>query len=352
MPPVDNRIFMDHERVLNTHDANSDMASSSEPWSVEKYCERIRVEIVNETSDGMELEFDLIGVEAPIANALRRVLLAEVPTMAIEKIYMYQNTSLIQDEVLSHRLGLLPIRVDPRKFAFPLTKTIGINESGVDCDSEPPGDPKYNVIFELKVKCTKNPTAPKDATEPKDVFINSSVYSSEFTWCPIGDQETELLPHPAMVHDDILVAKLRPGQEIEARCHCVKGLGRDHAKFSPVCTATYRLLPIIKIKEEIKGEAAHLFQKSFSDGVIAINVNSNGEEVAVVQDARRDLCSRNVLIHEELASKVELSRQRDHFMFSVESSGALRSSDLVVEACKVLEEKTRDLRRLVSSVIR
>lgn len=43
-----------------------------------------------------------------------------------------------------------------------------------------------------------------------------------------------------MVHDDILVAKMRPGQQIEASCHAVKGIGRDHAKFSPVATATYR----------------------------------------------------------------------------------------------------------------
>jgi DNA-directed RNA polymerase I and III subunit RPAC1 len=54
------------------------MASPSEPWDAKKYCDRIRVDIVNESSDGMELEFDLINVEAPIANALRRVLIAEV----------------------------------------------------------------------------------------------------------------------------------------------------------------------------------------------------------------------------------------------------------------------------------
>ena len=38
--------------------------------------------------------------------------------------------------------------------------------------------------------------------------------------------------HP--VHKDILIAKLRPGQEIDLKCHCVKGVGKDHAKFSPV----------------------------------------------------------------------------------------------------------------------
>ena len=36
--------------------------------------------------------------------------------MAIEKVHIYQNTSLIPDEVLAHRLGLIPIKADPRNF--------------------------------------------------------------------------------------------------------------------------------------------------------------------------------------------------------------------------------------------
>ena len=43
-------------------------------------------------------------------------MLLKIPTMAIEKVYLYQNTSLIPDEVLAHRLGLIPIKADPRKF--------------------------------------------------------------------------------------------------------------------------------------------------------------------------------------------------------------------------------------------
>ncbi len=62
--------------------------------------------------------FDISGIDAPIANAIRRILLSEVPTMAIDKVLLFQNTSVIQDEVLAHRLGLIPIKADPRMFKF------------------------------------------------------------------------------------------------------------------------------------------------------------------------------------------------------------------------------------------
>lgn len=53
--------------------------------------------------------------------------------------------------------------------------------------------------------------------------------------------------------DDILIAKLRPGQEIEMELICEKGIGKTHAKWSPVSTAYYRLVPDIVIKEDILG---------------------------------------------------------------------------------------------------
>lgn len=59
--------------------------------------------MIRESEDERELEFDLIGYPVGFANAFRRVLLSEVPTMAIEKVYIVNNTSLIQDEVLAHR---------------------------------------------------------------------------------------------------------------------------------------------------------------------------------------------------------------------------------------------------------
>ncbi|VDO26558.1 unnamed protein product [Onchocerca flexuosa] len=415
---------------LQTYDTDSDFGKNLIQWDVTTYISKIEIFIVNESEDGMALEFDLVGVEAPIANAIRRVLIAELPTMAIEKVYLYQNTSIIPDEVLSHRLGLLPIKVDPRLFEMPLTRVVRMDESGVDCNEEPAGDPKRlikiifpifceivkflllksncfrNLIFEIKITCSRNSNALKTATNPKEIYENAFVYSNAFKWIPIGDQSISLPYSPTMVHDDILVAQLRPGQEIEARrvkftisfatifdshsvvhsklkfrfrCHCLKGLGRDHAKFSPVATASYRLLPQIILKKKFNGTDAQRIKSSFSEGVIEIDAGSSlfiqlienqffklcsffpdslpyslnhfeiivvSDGVAVVKDARCDTCSRNILRHEDLAEHIELSRIKDHFIFSVESTGALKSAELIVEACKVMEEKCRAMRSL------
>jgi DNA-directed RNA polymerase alpha subunit len=91
--------------------------------------QHLRVQILRESSE--DVEFEVIGLDAPITNALRRILLAEVPSIAIESVYVHNNTSIVQDEVgvasilflefhsrasvlsqvLSHRMGLVPLRV-------------------------------------------------------------------------------------------------------------------------------------------------------------------------------------------------------------------------------------------------
>lgn len=60
----------------------------------------------------------LLPLRLQMANSLRRIMISEAPTMAIEHVFIVNNTSVIQDEVLSHRLGLVPLRVDPRLFQY------------------------------------------------------------------------------------------------------------------------------------------------------------------------------------------------------------------------------------------
>lgn len=70
---------------------------------------------------------------------------------------------------------------------------------------------------------------------------------------------------------NIVLAKLRPGQAVEMVMHAFKGFGKDHAKWSPVATASYRLHPNIIIKSPIPMERAEEFAKCFSPGVVKID---------------------------------------------------------------------------------
>ncbi|CAG0889752.1 unnamed protein product [Cyprideis torosa] len=292
-------------------------------WNLKKFKKKFRITVVQ--LEGREMEFDMIGIDCSLVNTLRRVLLSNVPSMAIEKVYMYNNTSVIQDEVLSHRLGLIPLKADARLFEFP-SKTDEL--SGTD-----------SLMFELKIKCTRSPSASRsgEGVDPDALYVNHSVYSKHLSWIPVDEQQRTLYTAKQVgpIDPDILIAKMRPGHEIDCKLVAVKGIGSDHAKFSPVCTAYYRLLPEVRLTAPVQGEDAELLKTCFSPGVIEIDEDGR----AKVVDARYDSCSRNVFRHEHLKDKILMTKKKDHFIFSVESVGALRPDELVVEGLNFLIAK-------------
>lgn len=108
------------------------------------------------------------------------------------------------------------------------------------------------------MKCERKPeykNADKKILEEallEKVYSNTTIYSRDLEWIPMGNQKTTFEKEPLRpVHDDIIINKLRENQEIEAELICEKGIGKTHAKWSPVATAYYRLMPDIKLKKPI-----------------------------------------------------------------------------------------------------
>ncbi|KAL5341138.1 DNA-directed RNA polymerase [Aspergillus crustosus] len=335
----------------------------SHEWSLAKFRDGFHVEF--HQNKQFESSFSLIGLDASIANAFRRIVMAEVPTLAIETVYVHNNTSVIQDEVLAQRLGLIPLKGSVEGLNW--MRWFKKAPEGEDPSQNSSPSDFNTVVLHLDIECTKNPNADRDEQDPRKLYKDAHVYAKDIVFHPVGRQEQFFVDEGAIqpVNPDILVAKLRPGQKIDLEMHCVKGIGADHAKFSPVATATYRLMPDIKILRPIIGEDAKKFAKCFPKGVIALEPitaederqnteykGHRGEDKAIVRDAFNDTVSRECLRHEEFQGKVKLGRLRDHFIYNIESTGQFDSDVLFLESVKVLKLKCSRWKRGLADLMR
>ncbi|MFB6265659.1 MAG: DNA-directed RNA polymerase subunit D [Candidatus Nanohaloarchaea archaeon] len=148
------------------------------------------VEIVSETDDTVEFELEDSSTE--FANALRRTMIGEVPTLAVEDVKIVENNSGLFDEIVAHRLGMIPWEFNPDNYNLP-----------EECDCED-GCPKCEVSMALKAEGEGTVTAddisvPSDDVEPRN-------------------------PETPVV---------RTGEEgeIEMEMTAKLGLGKDHAKW-------------------------------------------------------------------------------------------------------------------------
>lgn len=313
------------------------------------------------------MTFSLKGIDTSVANAFRRILLAEIPTVAIDDVFIFQNTSVIQDEVLAQRMGLIPLCGDREAL-----NAMTWYKRPTD-DDEGSGNPSdYNTLcMTLDVACEWQEEGLQRAiageTNPDRLSVNHNVYARDLKWVPIGNQAEKFAPPNELrsTNPDILIAKLRPGQSIRLKVHAMKGIGQDHAKFSPVATASYRLLPTIDILQPIIGAEARKFARCFPKGVIKLEPitskdaeehdeleGKEGEVKAVVENAINDTVSRECLRHPEFADKVKLGRVRDHFIFRVESVGQYESDELFLESVKLLKVKCQRAKRAYENMIK
>jgi len=314
---------------IQVPDLNTATKSRGNTDFISDFQKNLKINVIE--LDDEHIVFDLIGVDASIANAMRRILLAEVPTVAIETIYMHTNTSIIQDEVLSHRVGLVPIKVDPEKLQ--------------DYNEEEGPTDLNTIVFKLDVQCPQEP----EGFESKDGQpYTHTVYSKDLEWQPQGNQEEMFPGGVAPVHSDIVIARLRPGQSIEFEAHCRRGVGKDHAKFSPCATAFYRLLPDVQFHNPVKNALATELKalcpmNVFDIEEIAGKKGAAAETVAVTARPRDCTMCRECIRSNgwENSDRVKLTRVADHYIFTVESSGCLPPEVLVKQAIGILKQKAQ-----------
>ena len=304
----------------------------------------IEVKILSLTED--EIVFDLVGVDVSVANALRRIMLAEVPTVAVNTVWFSANSGVVQDEILAHRVGLVPIGVDPRTLEY-------VIDDPTDADT---------LTFHLDVLYPQNAEERESFPTATDVSLaegkmQGKVLSSHLKWLPQGNQAAKYPDGISAVHSDIVLAELRPGQRIEFEAHCVKGVGKDHAKYSPVATASYRLLPVIDFLQPVTGAQAEelvamcpLKVFDIEDLAAAGGGGKKGaSKVAVAARPRDCTMCRECIRKEGWSERVRLRRKSDHFIFTVEGTGCLKPHEIVREALAILKEKSDKFIRLAEA---
>ncbi len=261
----------------------------------------VEIQILEKSDEFMR--FIVSGVNAPFVNALRRIILTEVPTMAINEIVILENSSILNDEILAHRMGFIPLKTDLDSYCLP---------EECKCESE----------FGCNL-CRSNLTLEVEATDKK-----MTVYSGD-----LKPENPDIVP----VSDKIPLAKLAPEQRIKFEAYARLGQGKNHAKWQPVSMCTYMYLPEVKIDSkrcDACGKCVKVCPKE-----ILIDTTEGIKTQKVIEC---NLCMDCADACPQDPPAVEVSGDNKAFIFKIESTGALPAERIIIEAIKILDKKVKD----------
>lgn len=157
----------------------------------------IDLKVIEKQDEKITIKFN--NVPRQYINALRRLSISEVPTFAIDDVVILENSSVMHDEAVAHRLGLIPLRTDLKKFSLP-------NEC--NCNSTL-GCTNCRVLLQLDA----------EATDKTKTITTSELISEDDFVKPVSQ--------------DIPIITLAPSQKIKFEAYARLGLGKDHAKWQP-----------------------------------------------------------------------------------------------------------------------
>ena len=252
----------------------------------------MEIRILENNKEQGKLSFILKDSDHVYANTLRRLMIDEVPTMAIEDVEFSKNNSILYDEVVAHRLGLLPLKTDLKSYNLP-----------DKCKCESKGCNRCSLKMVLRASKTGN------------------VYASE-----IKSKDPAVKP----VYGDTPIVKLLKGQSLELEATAVLGNGRQHTKWSP-CHVYYKYRPIVEITGDVKNPEA----------IIEVDHNNIFEikDRKLVINKDRVLDCDLSLDFSEIDKNVKVTASSTDFVFYVESFGQLSCKDIINNAIDIFDEQ-------------
>lgn len=162
------------------------------------------IKILERDNNHIVIEFS--DIPRQYVNALRRLSISQVPTFAVDDVVILENSSVMHDEAIAHRLGLIPLRTDLERFVMP---------HDCDCNSTL-GCSKCRVLLVLDAE-----------SQDKTKVITSADLISE---------DDVVKP----VNSEIPIVSLAPGQKLKFEAYARLGTGKSHAKWQPTSVAVVK----------------------------------------------------------------------------------------------------------------
>ena len=256
--------------------------------------------------------FYLTGAWPALANSLRREMIAGVPTLAIEDVRIYDNTSVLFDEMLAHRLGLIPLRTD---LSSHVPKEV--------CSCQGAGCPGCTATYTLSVEGPR------------------TVYSRDLI-----PQDSAAGP----VDENIPIVKLTEDQKVVVEAKAYLSSGRQHAKWQATTACGYKNYPVVAIDEHC--DACGMCVEECPRGVLGTEAGK-----AVVLPGRLEDCSLCRLCERACLSasiggetSIRVSPDPTRFIFTVEGDGSLPVLSILSTAVGNLKKKATELETVLSDV--
>ena len=259
--------------------------------------------------DDVSLRLLIGGTDAAFMNALRRIVLSEVPSMAVDDVVIIENSSTLQDEFLAHRIGLVPLKTD--------LDTYNLSEN-CTCKSEF-GCNLCRVSLVLEAEAEDHTT---------------TVYSGDFI-----SENPSIVP----VSSKIPIVRLAPEQKLRIEAYARLGKGKDHARWQPVSMCAYKYNPIITVDTKLCDLCSDCI-KACPKNVLV----KTGSKIEIRNISDCTLCQDCVDACKKRPKAIEVTWDKNSFIFNIESTGALPPEKILQEALNILEGKLKDFQNEIT----
>lgn len=185
--------------------------------------------------------FELTNTDISMANTLRRIMIAEVPTLCVDQVYIEINTTPLRDELIALRLGLIPLRSTRDMERYNFSHNCECEGTCSKCCVTFELDVDYNFLRHQSMSEIEEPSY--TITSKHLTSVDSDVTPAHF----VNDLEAQISAHD----DGISIIKIGPGQRLKLTATATKGIGKEHAKWSPVATVALKYDPVVKLNEDM-----------------------------------------------------------------------------------------------------